>query len=58
MLQNPEDISKKAKEIELGLLPAKSRVRCYKEYDKFNRCKENNGVVLVNEDALPFSMKK
>jgi hypothetical protein len=30
----------------------------YKEYDTFNRWKENNGVVLVNEDALPFSMKK
>jgi hypothetical protein len=23
----------------------------YKEYDTFNRWKENNGVVLVNEDA-------
>jgi hypothetical protein len=48
MLQNPEDISKKA---ELGLLPAKSRSMYYKEYDTFNRWKENNGVVLVNEDA-------
>jgi predicted nucleic acid-binding Zn-ribbon protein len=52
MLQNPEDISKKAKEIELSLLPAKLRARYYKEYDTFNRWKENNGVVLVNEDAL------
>jgi hypothetical protein len=54
MLQNPENISKKAKEIELGLLPAKSRAMYYKEYDTFNRWKENNGVVLVNEDALLY----
>jgi predicted nucleic acid-binding Zn-ribbon protein len=54
MLQNPEDISKKAKETELGLLSAKFRAKYYKEYDTFNRWKENNGVVLVNEDALLY----
>jgi hypothetical protein len=37
MLQNPEDISKKTKEIELGLLPSKWRAMYYKEYDTFNR---------------------
>jgi hypothetical protein len=41
----------KRQDIELGLLPAKSRSMYYKEYDTFNRWKENNGVVLVNEDA-------
>jgi hypothetical protein len=58
MLQNPEDISKKAKDIELGLLPAKSRAMYHKEYDTFNRRKENNGVLYTKMRHYITSMKK
>ena len=51
-MQNPQIISKKAKEIVLDLLPAKSRQIYEKEYEVFIQWKKSNKIVIIDEDVI------